>query len=154
MKARLHNGHREGAAGSGFNTARIPRSCHSLLRCAEGSRRLDVGGLREQSEGFRKELGGSIRVEGGGRSKSENNPVEEWLQPGLSLSVREWDHNNVAGCWVNQGKRLGLSCESRALPLKIHGPLRAGGTDGLGAEKAVGCVLAGFIELAGGAVRK
>ncbi len=62
----------------------------------KGRRCPDVGSLSQQSEGFRQELGGRVRVQGGGRSECKDEPVEEWLQPGLCLSVRERDHNHIA----------------------------------------------------------
>ncbi len=56
----------------------------------------DVGSLSQQSEGFRQELGGGVRVQGAWRSEREDNPIQKWLQPGPCFSVGERDHNHIA----------------------------------------------------------
>ncbi len=54
---------------------------------SKGRRRPNVGGLGKQSEGFRQELGGSIRVQGGERSERKDDPVKEWLVAARSLPL-------------------------------------------------------------------
>jgi hypothetical protein len=61
------------------------------------------------------------------RAESEDDAVQERLNPGGCFSVHQWDDDHIARDGVNEGQGLGLSRESLALALEVHAPLRARG---------------------------
>ena len=87
-----------------------------------------------------------------GRAVDEHYLIQKRLKEGARFAVDEGNDDNVTSGGVNQAKGLGFTRVCEPLTLEVHSPSCSGCVTRSGGKQSVCGGLAGFLQLAIGAV--